>query len=114
MTRTCGPCCAKAGRGRPSGGKICAVEHKDAQVEGEAGNHDGFLGRSKALLREAEPVRSPELPSFVLEGKLIERGSIMLEQLDIVDLGDAMAETRCSLTIGSQYDFQFGPGHWRC
>jgi hypothetical protein len=29
-------------------------------------------------------------------------------------LGDAMAETRCSLTIGSQYDFQFGPGHWRC
>lgn len=38
----------------------------------------------------------------------------MLEQLDIVDLGDAMAETRCSLTAGPQLDWTYGPGHWRC
>lgn len=37
-----------------------------------------------------------------------------MEQLNIVDLGDAMTETRCSATIGSQFDFTYGPGHWRC
>ena len=38
----------------------------------------------------------------------------MQELLDVVDLGDAMTETRCSLTPGPQYDFTFGPNHWRC
>lgn len=37
-----------------------------------------------------------------------------MEQLDIVDLGDAMTETRCSMTLGSQFDAFFGAGHWRC
>jgi hypothetical protein len=38
----------------------------------------------------------------------------MLEQLDIVDLGDAVLETRCTQTVGPQFDFTFGAGHWRC
>jgi hypothetical protein len=37
-----------------------------------------------------------------------------MEQLNIVDLGDAMTETRCSVTVGPQLDFLYGPGHWRC
>jgi len=48
-----------------------------------------------------------------LETLTLARGWIM-EQLEIVDLGDAMTETRCSLTIGSQFDFTYGPNHWRC
>lgn len=37
-----------------------------------------------------------------------------MEQLNIVDLGNAMTETRCSVTVGAQLDFIYGPGHWRC
>ena len=46
-------------------------------------------------------------------GKLTREGLIM-EQLEIVDLGDAMTETRCSMAIGPQFDFLYGAGHWRC
>lgn len=38
----------------------------------------------------------------------------MQEQLEIFDLGDAMTETRCTLTPGASYDFLYGPGHWAC
>lgn len=38
----------------------------------------------------------------------------MQEQLEIVDLGDAMTETRCNLTPGPSYDNLYGPGFWRC
>jgi hypothetical protein len=36
----------------------------------------------------------------------------MEEQLAILDLGDAMVETKCSVTAGSQVDFLYGPFHW--
>jgi hypothetical protein len=42
------------------------------------------------------------------------REGLIMEQLEIVDLGDAMTETRCSLTIGPYFDFLYGPGHTRC
>jgi hypothetical protein len=35
-----------------------------------------------------------------------------MEQLEIIDLGDAMMETRCSFALGPQYDSLYGPGHW--
>jgi hypothetical protein len=38
----------------------------------------------------------------------------MQEQLEIIDLGDAMTETRCSLAPGPSYDFLYGVGHWTC
>lgn len=38
----------------------------------------------------------------------------MREQLEIIDLGDAMTETRCAIPTGSSYDFLYGPGHWSC
>jgi hypothetical protein len=38
----------------------------------------------------------------------------MQEQLEIIDLGDAMAETRCTLSPGAQWDFLYGHGHWAC
>jgi hypothetical protein len=38
----------------------------------------------------------------------------MQEQLEIIDLGDAMMETRCTITPGGAYDNLYGPGHWSC
>jgi hypothetical protein len=38
----------------------------------------------------------------------------MPEQLEIVDLGDAMVETKCYITPGASFDFTYGPGHWNC
>ena len=38
----------------------------------------------------------------------------MQEQLEIIDLGDAMTETRCNLAPGAAYDFVYGPAHWSC
>jgi hypothetical protein len=37
-----------------------------------------------------------------------------MEQLEIVDLGDVMTETRCSLAFGPYFDFLYGAGHTRC
>lgn len=39
---------------------------------------------------------------------------IMQEQLGIIDLGDAMTETRCNLSPGPWYDNLYGAGHWTC
>jgi hypothetical protein len=36
----------------------------------------------------------------------------MEELIEILDLGDAMAETRCSAAAGPQIDNFFGPFHW--
>jgi hypothetical protein len=38
----------------------------------------------------------------------------MQEQLEVIDLGDAMKETRCASFLGSVYDFIYGPGRWSC
>jgi hypothetical protein len=38
----------------------------------------------------------------------------MQEQLEIVDLGDAMLETKCYITSGPTYDFTYGLGRWTC
>jgi hypothetical protein len=53
-------------------------------------------------------------PPVVLWENHLQRGENMQEQLEIVDLGDAMAETKCSITGGSTYDFLYGPFHWTC
>jgi hypothetical protein len=36
----------------------------------------------------------------------------MEERLEILDLGDAMIETRCSAAGGPQIDNFYGPFHW--
>jgi hypothetical protein len=38
----------------------------------------------------------------------------MDEQLEILDLGDAMLVTKCSTAPGGFYDHIWGPGHWAC
>lgn len=38
----------------------------------------------------------------------------MQEQLEILDLGDAMLETKCSAATGPFVDFLWGPHHWTC
>jgi hypothetical protein len=37
-----------------------------------------------------------------------------MEQLEIIDLGDAMTETRCSLVPAANFDNVYGMGHARC
>jgi hypothetical protein len=37
-----------------------------------------------------------------------------MEQLEIIDLGDAMAETRCSAAFAPQFDNLYGAGHRSC
>lgn len=36
----------------------------------------------------------------------------MNEELELIDLGDAMAETKCMYPQGPYYDFTYG-GSWR-
>ena len=35
-------------------------------------------------------------------------------RLEIIDLGDAIMETRCSMVIVASYDSLYGPGHRSC
>lgn len=37
-----------------------------------------------------------------------------MQELEWIDLGDAMTETRCSNISGPYYDYLFGPGRWSC
>jgi hypothetical protein len=37
-----------------------------------------------------------------------------MEQLEIIDLGDAMMETRCTSVPAVSVDSLYGPGHARC
>ena len=37
-----------------------------------------------------------------------------MEQLEIIDLGDAVTETRCATTPAANYDSIYGMGHWHC
>lgn len=37
-----------------------------------------------------------------------------MEQLEVIDLGDAMTETRCAMFVSSTYDNIYGPTHWSC
>ena len=37
-----------------------------------------------------------------------------MEQLEIIDLGDAITETRCALAQSVWIDAIYGPGHTRC
>ena len=41
------------------------------------------------------------------------KGKIM-HDLEILDLGDAMLETRCSNISGAFLDFIYGPHRWSC
>ena len=67
-----------------------------------------------APVRKAEPVQRPRLPPGRVSLEKHTREGLIMEQLEIVDLGDVMTETRCSLTIGPYFDFLYGPGHTRC
>jgi hypothetical protein len=37
-----------------------------------------------------------------------------MEQLEIIDLGDAMVETRCNQAFAPQFDNLYGPGRRSC
>jgi hypothetical protein len=37
-----------------------------------------------------------------------------MQELDILDLGDAMLETRCSSIGGPTTDYLYGPFRWSC
>jgi hypothetical protein len=37
-----------------------------------------------------------------------------MDQLEIIDLGDAMTETRCNTNIAATLDNLYGPGHRSC
>ena len=70
-------------------------------------------GRSMASSRQLKPLQSSNFPSFVLLEKTHIKGLIM-EPLEIVDLGDVVTETRCALTPAANYDNVYGMGHVRC
>ena len=106
---------SEGGHGRSSGGNICAEEHKDyarRRVSREP-RWSSSAGAWRPFAK-LNPRRALIFAAIVLMEILTYEGSIMQEQLAIVDLGDAMLETRCSLAIGPQFDFTFGAGHWRC
>jgi hypothetical protein len=96
-----------------SDGTVCAVEHKDYARRGAAGSHEWLRGRTMAPSRKAEPAAEPRLPFSTFSWEIQSKGLIM-EQLEIIDLGDAMAETRCSFSPGPAFDSLYGPGHWSC
>lgn len=91
--------------------KVCAVEHGDCASRGAAGSHE-WAGRTMAPSRKAESAAEP-IPSLRSLGKLTCKGLIM-EHLEIIDLGDAMTETRCTVTQEFTYDSFYGPRHWTC
>lgn len=37
-----------------------------------------------------------------------------MQELEIIDLGDAMFETKCASIAGQTYDFLYGPFRWNC
>jgi hypothetical protein len=37
-----------------------------------------------------------------------------MQELDILDLGDAMLETRCANIGGPTTDYLYGPFRWNC
>ncbi len=92
---------------------FCAVEHKDCASRRAAGSHDGLRGRSMAPSRKAEPAAEPRFP-FTFSWETHLQGVDMQEQLEIIDLGDAMVETRCVSLGGPLYDNIYGPGRWNC
>ena len=63
--------------------------------------------------RKAEPAADSQLPPSRSLGKVTCKGLIM-EQLEIIDLGDAITETRCSNAIASTFDAVYGLGHRTC
>jgi hypothetical protein len=64
-------------------------------------------------LAKLNPPQSPDFrPTF--SGITHLQGVDMQEQFEIIDLGDAMTETRCAATPGAAYDFLYGPGRWHC
>ena len=75
--------------------------------------HPGLCGGLKGVDVRSLLCEGGSRPAFQWRENSLARSWIM-EQLEIIDLGDAMTETRCSLTVGPQFDFVYGPGHWRC
>jgi hypothetical protein len=37
-----------------------------------------------------------------------------MQELEIIDLGDAMLETRCANVLGAFFDFVYGPHRYTC
>ena len=92
--------------------EVCAVEHKDCASRGAAGSHDGFPAGPWRPLAKLNPLQSL-VPSLRSLGKFTCKGLIM-EQLEILDLGDAMTETRCSAAVAPNFDNLYGAGHRSC
>jgi hypothetical protein len=65
--------------------------------------------------RLSQQLKPPQSPISVMRslGKLTCKGLIM-EQLEIIDLGDAMTETRCAQVPAMSYDYAYGAGYVRC
>ena len=67
-------------------------------------------GPDQGALSPAEPAAESHFRHYVLLGNSPCKGLIM-EQLEIIDLGDVMTETQCSMVFASSYDSFYGPGH---
>lgn len=37
-----------------------------------------------------------------------------MKELELIDLGDAMVETKCQAVWGALYDFLYGPSKFAC
>jgi hypothetical protein len=64
-------------------------------------------------LAKLKPPQSPDFRPCVLLETLTCKGLIM-EQLEIIDLGDAMTETRCAQVPAMSYDYAYGAGYVHC
>ena len=82
-------------------------------MDGPSNRNSGLTAGSDGMSARLNPPQRPISVSCVLLGRLTWKGFIM-EQLEIIDLGDAMAETRCTLAPAMSFDNLWGPGHVRC
>ena len=109
-----GPSKRNSGPAAGSDGKSARKNIRIALVEGDSQEPRWLRGRSKAPSRKAEPAAEFQFPPVrSLRETHFAKGLIM-EQLEIIDLGDAMTETRCFITVAPTFDSVYGPSHPRC
>jgi len=107
-----GPSNRNAGLVAGSDGKSARKNIRIALVEGQLGATMASLAGPWRPLAKLNPPQSVDsVPAFSWENHC--KGLIM-EQLEIIDLGDAMTETRCSQTAAPSFDGIYGVGHRSC
>jgi hypothetical protein len=92
----------KSGHTAGSDGKSARKNIRIALVEGQLAATMASPAGPWRPLAKLNPPQTP-IPSCVLLGKHYCKGLIM-EQLEIIDLGDAMTETRCSQAVAPTFD----------